>query len=45
MSAIEIRPLEPARLADYLRFFDTRAFTDRARDSSSKALVASSEAA
>jgi ribosomal protein S18 acetylase RimI-like enzyme len=28
---VEIRPLEPARLADYLRFFDTRAFTDNPR--------------
>jgi hypothetical protein len=30
-SAVEIRPLEPARLADYLRFVDTRAFTDNPR--------------
>lgn len=28
--AIAIEPLTPERLADYLRFFDTRAFTDNA---------------
>jgi ribosomal protein S18 acetylase RimI-like enzyme len=31
MSAVEICPLEPARRDGYLRFFDTRAFTDNPR--------------
>lgn len=31
MSGIEVRPLEPALLDDYLRFFDTHAFTDNPR--------------
>jgi GNAT superfamily N-acetyltransferase len=30
-AAIEIRPLTAARMPDYLRFFDTRAFTDNPR--------------
>jgi ribosomal protein S18 acetylase RimI-like enzyme len=30
-AAIVVQPLEPARLDDYLEFFDTRAFTDNPR--------------
>lgn len=31
MTTIEVRPLTPALLDDYLRFFDNRAFTDNPR--------------